>query len=236
LFPYLGLRMATRAQGEPVVVVAPKRVGVFRAGLLAAVLVAAGWLLINGIPSLNPFGTRTIDRSPPPVLRSIQKLSEFHAATANLQQVVDIERDAKLLPSFISGSRTTFLATGSVDAVVSFDQLNGSNVRVSKDGKTATVVLPAPHLAKPRVDMENSRVIERDRGLAQRVASVFEDSPTSERAVVLKAQSKMAAAAARDGRLLQTARDNTRGMLTQMITGLGVPHVIVRFQAPRAAL
>ena len=227
--------MASRAHQERVVVVAPRSgSGLVRAVLLAAVLVAAGWVLVNGIPSLNPFGSKTIDRSPPPVLRSIQKLSEFHAATANLQQVVDVEHDVNLLPSFISGSKTTFMATGSVDAVVDFSQLSGRNVVRSRDGKSATITLPAPHLAKPRIDVKNSRVINRDRGLAQRVASVFEDSPTSERGLILRAQSKMAAAAAGDRRLMDTARANTRRMITQLLNGLGVPHVTVRFQAPPA--
>src|SRR3954470_22683298 len=176
--PIVPSRMATRSHGEPVVVVAPRRgAGVVRAALLAALIVAAGWVLINGIPSLNPFGTKTIDRSPPPVLRSIQKLSEFHAATANMQQVIDVERDVNLLPSFISGSKTVFMATGSVDAVVDFSGLDRRSVVVSKDGSRATITLPAPHLAKPRIDLEHSRVVDRDRGLAQRVASVFKDSP-----------------------------------------------------------
>src|SRR4051794_6655282 len=224
--------MATRAQGEPVVVVAPKRAGVIRAGLLAAVLVAAGWVLINGIPSLNPFGTKTIDRSPPPVLRSIQKLSEFHAATANLQQVVDVERDVKLLPSFISGSKTVFMATGSVDAVVDFSHLDRGAVAVSKDGKAATITLPAPHLAKPRIDLEHSRVVDRDRGLAQRAASAFQDSPTSDRGLILRAQAKLAAAAAGNAELKATARENTRRMLTQLLSGLGIKRVVVRFRPP----
>src|SRR3954447_20854946 len=225
--------MATRARGERMVVVAPRRgFGVVRAGLLAALLVAAGWVLINGIPSLNPFGSKTVDRSPPPVLRSIQKLSEFHAATANMQQVVDVERDVKLLPSFISGSRTLFMATGSVDAVVDFSHLDRRAVALSKDGEAATITLPAAHLAKPRIDLEHSRVVDRDRGLAQRVASAFKDSPTSDRGMITRAQDKLAAAAARDGRLKATARDNTRRMLTQLLTGLGIKRVTVRFQPP----
>src|SRR4051794_12117395 len=224
--------MATRSHGERVVVAPRRGGGVVRAGLLAALIVAAGWVLINGIPSLNPFGTKTIDRSPPPVLRSIQKLSEFHAATANMQQVVDVERDAKLLPSFISGSRTVFMATGSVDAVVDFSGLDGRAVALSKDGRAATITLPAPHMAKPRIDLKHSRVVDRDRGLAQRVASAFQDSPTSDRGLIIRPQDKLAAAAARDGQLKATARENTRRMLTRLVTGLGIKRVTVRFQPP----
>ena len=206
-----------------------------RAGLLAAALVIAGMLLANGLPSLGDvFGRETVDRSPPPVLQSIEDLSEYHAATANLQQVVDIERDDKILPSFISGSRTTFLATGSVDAVVDFDRLDRRSIVVSKDGAAATITLPAPRLAEPRIDLDASRVVDRDRGLADRVGGIFKDSPTSERAVVLAAQAKLRAAAAADRNLMTAAQDNTRRMLTRLLQGIGVERVTVRFQPPPA--
>ena len=206
-----------------------------RTGLLAALLVVAGVVLATGLPSLGDlFGRETVDRSPPPVLQSIEDLSEYHAATANLQQVVDIERDDKVLPSFISGSRVTYLATGSVDAVVDFDRLDRRNIVVSKDGLAATITLPAPRLAPPQVDLENSRVVDRDRGLVDRVGGVFKDSPTSERTVILAAQSKLRAAAAADRNLMVTAQENTRRMLTQLLQGIGVERVTVRFQAPPA--
>jgi len=225
--------MSTRAHGEQVVVVTPRRGlgSLLGAGLVAVLLIGVGWILAGGLPDLNPFATKTIDRSPPPVLRSIARLNEFHAATARLQQVVDVERDAEYLPSFISGSRTTFLATGSVDAVVDFSRLSRRNVVVSKDGTRATITLPAPHLAKPQLDMEHSRVIARDRGLVQRVGSVVQDSPTSERPMILRAQNRLAQAAAADPGLVRTAQANTRRMLTQLLGSLGVRQVTVRFQA-----
>ena len=209
--------------------------GLLRAALLAALLVALGVVLATGLPSLGDlFGSKTVDRSPPPVLQSIEDLSEYHAATARLQQVVDIERDDKVLPSFIHGSRTTFLATGSVDAVVDFDRLDRRNIVVSKDGEAATITLPPPRLAPPRIDLDASRVVDRDRGLVDRVGGIFKDSPTSERTVILAAQAKLRAAAAGDRNLMATAQENTRRMLTQLLQGIGVKRVTVRFQAPPA--
>src|SRR4051812_42937703 len=193
--PYLHAHMSARAQTTRGVVVVQRRGGLLRGALLAVVLLAAGWLLINGLPSLNPFAEKTVDRSPPPVLRSITELSEYHAATANLQQVVDIERDAKYLPSFIKGSRTLLVATGSVDAVVDFSGLDKRAVQLSKDGNAATITVPAPHLDRPRVDLKNSRVVSRDRGLVDRAAGVFKDNPTSDRTLLVKAQDKLAGAA-----------------------------------------
>ena len=68
------------------------------------------------VGSLNPFGEDTKDRSQPVLLKSLENLSDYHAATANMQVVVDVEQDARLLPSFIKGERTLFVAAGTVDA------------------------------------------------------------------------------------------------------------------------
>ena len=54
------------------------------------------------------------------MLQSLQRLDEYHAARANLQQVVDIERDTKHVPSFIKGERMVMVASGDVDATVDF--------------------------------------------------------------------------------------------------------------------
>src|SRR4051794_30620315 len=58
-------------------------------GLVAAavVLVLGVLAAVGSLPSLNPFASEERDRSGPVVLRSIAKLSEYRAATANLQVV-----------------------------------------------------------------------------------------------------------------------------------------------------
>ena len=60
---------------------------------------------------------------------------------------------------------------------------------MGQDG-SVTVTLPAPTLAKPVVDPARSHVANRDRGLVNRVADVFKDSPTSERDLYLKTQKR----------------------------------------------
>src|SRR5918911_5460884 len=84
----------------------------------AAVAIPALW------GRLNPFGEDTKDRSQPVLIKSLEDLSDYHAASANMQVVVDVEQDARLLPSFIKGERTLFVAAGTVDAAVSFRRLS----------------------------------------------------------------------------------------------------------------
>lgn len=216
---------------EPVKVVV-KGGGFFRMLLVGAFLIGVGLLLAVAVPSLNPFRSETIDRSGPAVLRSIERLSEYRAATANLEVVVDIEEDAKLLPGFIKGEKTLLVAAGRVDAKVDFSRLRGSALKVSEDRKEVEIVLPAPTLAEPQLDLERTRVFDRERGLFDRIESVFEDSPTSDRELLLLAEQKLAAAARADGGVLTAAEENTRQMLTGLLRGLGFERVTVGFERP----
>jgi hypothetical protein len=210
----------------------------------SARLVAAlgvGLLLVLGagrlgdlLPSLpNPFGTESVDRSQPPLLESLVDLSEYRAASANFQVIVDQEKDAKWLPAAIRGERAVFLAVGEVDAQIDFSHLDERSLTVSEDRRSARIVLPAPTLSKPRIHPEESRVVARQRGLLDRVGSMFSDSPTSERPLVLAAEGKMRTAGA-ESDLRARAEENTRRMLERMLHSLGYTSVSVTF-APSPA-
>lgn len=199
--------------------------------LVVGALVLAVLLLrsLPGWPGL-PFGEREVDRSGSALLTSLDDLEEYHAATGTFQVVVDVERDTRWLPSLLSGERTIFLATGSVDAVVDFTGLDGSAVSTSADGERVTISLPPARLDEADVDLPNSRVLSRDRGVLDRVGGVFSDSPTGEREVAALAEEKLAAAAADSG-LRERAEDNTRAMLEGLARALGYSEVVVRFDA-----
>ena len=187
-------------------------------------------LLVIG--PLNPFGTDTKDRSQPVLLKSLQNLSDYHAATANMQVVVDVEEDARLLPSFIKGERTLFVAAGSVDAAVDFRGLSRDPdaVKVSADRKAVTLTLPAPKLLEPRLDPDRTRVYDRDRGVLDRAEDALSDRPGDEQPLYQMAEDKLAAAAAADPKLLQTAERNTRAMLEGLLRGLGFEKITIDFR------
>lgn len=199
--------------------------------LVVGALLLAGLLLhsLPGWPSL-PFGEEEVDRSTPALLTSLSDLEEYHAATGTFQVVVDVERDTRWLPSLLSGERTIFLATGSVDAVVDFTGLDGSAVSTSADGERVTIALPPARLDEADVDLPNSRVLSRDRGVLDRVGGLFSDSPTSERQVAALAEDKLDTAAA-ESELRGRAEDNTRAMLEGLARALGYSEVVVRFDA-----
>lgn len=224
----------TRLLARPVrsaPVLGRRRPRLLPAVLLVAALVVGG-LVARGLDLLPglPFGTDSVDRSAPSLLTSLEDLERYHAATGSFQVVVDLEKDVRWVPSAISGERTTFLATGSVDAYVDFTGLAGDAVEVSDDGRSVTFSLPPAQLAEADVDLENSRVLARDRGVLDRVGGMFSDNPTSEREVASLAEDKLDDAAAQS-ELREQAEENTREMLTGLARSLGYEQVTVEFDA-----
>jgi hypothetical protein len=203
--------------------------------LLVAGVAALLLLLPALIPALNPFEEETVDRSGPVLLKSLENLSEYRAASANMQVVVDVEQDTELVPSFIKGDRTLFVAAGTVDAAVDFGDLGRSPdaVRVSDDRKEVAITLPAARLTEARLDQERSRVYDRDRGALDRLEDALsDDGGADQQDVYVLAERKLTEAAASDPSLLETAERNTRSMLEGMMRGLGFEKVTVRFERP----
>ena len=210
-----------------------------RSTIRLAVLAAAGvlvvWLVVSAIAgwSLNPFATETKDRSQPVLVKSLESLSEYRAATANMQEIVDIERDVGLLPSFIAGEKALLVAAGTVEAGVDFGALRArGSVKVSDDRRGVEIVLPPATLSEARVDLARSRIVDTDRGVINRLGDAFSDDTNEERELLLLAEKKIAEAARANPDLLRLAERNTRSMLTGMLTGLGFERIVIRFAAP----
>ena len=203
--------------------------------MIVALVVAAVVLVPTLIPSLNPFEEETVDRSQPVILRSISSLSEYRAASANLQVVVDVEKDAGLLPDFIKGEKTLLVAAGTVDASVDFRAVKGRNLQVNEDRTAVTVTIPRARLSEARVDLSRTRVFDTDRGLVDRIGDVFGDGGADEERKLLRlAQRKLTEAARANPDLPRTAERNTQAMLEGLLRGLGFTRVTIRFApAPR---
>jgi hypothetical protein len=147
--------------------------------------------------------------------------------------VVDVERDTPLIPDFIKGERTVFLAAGTVDAAVDFRGLATDAVQVSDDREAVTVTLPPAHLTPARLDPARSRIFDRDRGVLDRIGDALSDDGGADQQDLYRlATGKLRAAAARDPEVLRTAERNTRTMLTGMLRGLGFERITIRFRRP----
>lgn len=199
---------------------------------LAVVFVAGFllWWVVSRFPWFeNPFGTETIDRSSPVVLKAIQDLRQLRTATGHFEVIVDLEKDTRFVPALVRGERVLFVAVGTVDAGVDLSNLDGDAVDVDEDRLRAAVELPRPRLLDVKVNPSQSYVYDRDRGLIDRVASVFQDNPTGERELYVLAEQKLLAAARGGSGLLRRAERNTRATLVALLSALGFEQIAIRF-------
>ena len=222
-------RGATRIAGEI-------RRGVVGSVVGVAVVLLVALLALFGLARLThwPFGSEERDRSGPAVLTAMRDLSEYHAATGQYQVVIDIQQDAKFLPDIIKGKRTIFLAIGSVDSYVDFRKLGDDAVSVSADRKSVSITLPRAQLSKPNVDPDQSRVLNQDLGVIDRLGNLFSDQPNPQNQQMYQVAEQRLADAARQVGLQKRAEDNTRATLDKLMRSLGFSTVDITFVNPAA--
>lgn len=196
--------------------------------------VVGGFVLLGWVRDLipgfgNPFGTETVDRSGPAVLKSIRDLRDFHAASGHFEVIVDVEKDTRFVPGKIKGERVLFVAVGDVDAVVDFTDVEDGAVDVSADRRSVTLELPPASFGEAVLDLDRSYVYDRDRGAIDRLQSLFGDDTGVERELYPLAEEKLENAARDGSGLLARAERNTRAMLVGLLRSLGFTRVEVRF-------
>jgi hypothetical protein len=222
-------RGATRIAGEI-------RRGMVGSVVGVAVVLLVALLALFGLARLThwPFGSEERDRSGPAVLTAMRDLSEYHAATGQYQVIIDIQQDAKFLPDIIKGKRTIFLAIGSVDSYVDFRKLGDDAVSVSPDRESVSITLPRAQLSKPNVDPDQSRVLNQDLGVIDRLGNLFSDQPNPQNQQMYQVAEQRLADAARQVGLQKRAEDNTRATLDKLMRSLGFTTVDITFVNPAA--
>lgn len=180
----------------------------------------------DAISSLNPFDTKSVDRTGASVLQSLTDLSDYHAASAHYETVIDLEDDTDYVPDWLRGERVLYVAKGDVDAMVDFGELDERSVVVSEDRTSVSITLPEPTVGKPVLDVEGSYVADHDEGFT----NAFSGSDMEHEAQV-KAIDRMTETAAGEGMLLDKAQENTTAMLRGLLGALGYKDVTVTYDA-----
>ncbi|WP_282687893.1 MULTISPECIES: DUF4230 domain-containing protein [unclassified Streptomyces] len=197
------------------------------AGAVLALLFAGGRLSL--LPGLDDFfGEETHDRSGPAVLKSIQDMSSYEAASGNFQVVVDLEKDTKFVPDALRGTRTLFVGAGTVYSSVDLGKVTEGGVKVNEDRTEAELRLPRAVLGKPALDPDRSYTVSKQRGFFDRLGDFFSDNPGSEQAVNKLAVQHISEAA-KESELNARAEKNTADMLKGLLGSLGFERVTVRF-------
>ncbi len=205
------------------------------AGAVAFVGAAAFAVVLglNALGGFNPFARTTTERPDGVALDQVRDLASFDAATGRFQTLVDQQEKAKLLPGWATGSDVVLAAAGDVDATVDFSHLSSTALHRSADGHQLTVHLPTPVLSTPKLDPSQTRVIARQRGLADRVGDALGDgNPVPQQELEQRAQTKLAQAAVQSD-LRSRAEQNTTAFVQHLLIDGSVTKVTVVFDQPQ---
>ena len=164
------------------------------------------------------------------MLKSIENLRDFRAASGHFEVIVDVEQDARFVPSKIKGERVLFVAIGSVDAGVDFSGLEDGAVDVSDDAQPSRSSCRRPPSASPSstssAPTSTTATAARSTGSSRCSAT----TPGVQRELYPLAEEKLANAARDGSGLLARAERNTRLMLEGPAPrSLGFTRVDVRF-------
>jgi hypothetical protein len=187
--------------------------------VVVGALVALGGVSAANVFGFSPFQTSQVDRSQPVLLKSIQDISQYHAAVGNFEAVLDVENDVEWVPGIIAGRRTLYVAAGTVNAHVDLSGVADTDLKMSPDGKSATVRLPEPKLDKPNLNFDRSYIYDQNRGIVDRIVDAIE---TPQQAELFELAETKLAAAAEESELRKQAAENTKAMLTSLFGSLGV--------------
>jgi hypothetical protein len=197
--------------------------GAIAVAILLVVGAITGLVDVGGL-----FGSTKTTTSTKVLLKEVKNLSSYNAAQGVYQVDVEIDGNVPVVPDFIAGEDVTFRAIGTVDAAVDFSVLATDAVQVSA-GNSVSITLPPPSIGAAVVDPEKSEVINRSRGLVDRVGDLFEENPTNDRPLYVKGAQQIAKAARESG-LAARAQENTIQMLESFLSRLGFSDVTVTFE------
>lgn len=189
----------------------------------------------GALPDGLPFTTKKVERSQPVLVQSLEDIGEFRAASANLQVIVDLEKDTRFVPSFVAGRRMTMVVPGEVDAGIDFSSLPPGTVTANDDRTRATVRVTAPVRFPARIDPDGIEIAGETKGLINRLSSVFTSNDSFQTEVLRLAETRLEEAAAADSSLDTKARENVRAMLTELLGQAGYDEVVVEFIEPEIA-
>ncbi len=206
--------------------------GLLLAGLLAGVLVVAGWWQGGNrfLEQLRSLFAVTESKSEVDVesliVQQVRGASELTTAIFAMQAVVPTKRD-RTFGGYVVGSTTLlYLAYGEVRAGVDLAPLTREDIQIVNN--TVQLRLPPPRILDSKIDINRSRVYDYDRGFLGLGPDV---APDLQEAAQRQTLQEIVAAACRQG-VLQEANQRAQLVVSQLLSTAGYQQAVVETQPP----
>jgi hypothetical protein len=156
------------------------------------------------------------------VLRQIRSVSELTTAIFVMEAVVPTSQDFKLGDVAIATTKLLYIGRGEVKAGINLNDLKEENIVVK--GKEIQVNLPASKILDSKIDINNSRVYDYNRGLLNLGPDVAPDLQSLAQRETLR---KIVNTACQEGILTQ-AEEKARTAIAQLLITTGYEKVEVK--------
>jgi hypothetical protein len=185
---------------------------------------------LPSVPSLPPASSSVqVLRGNPDVVLAVRNLARLESAGFHMERVIDLsERQSKLFGLIATEDAILLVAVADVTAGVDLGKLGEKDVRVSADGRRATIELPPAEVFHSTLDNERTYVHTRRTGL------LAERKETLETQARKEAERALTAAALEAG-ILKKADENAKKVVMELARSLGIAEVEIATRAPLPA-
>jgi hypothetical protein len=164
--------------------------------------------------------TAVYDTSVPAVVQRIQRLNRLETVVYSIDTVVEGSKSSAVLPDLLAGDRILLVVHGQSIAGIDLSQLKPEDIKITNNGQSIHVTLPASQVFATNLDNQHTRVYMRSTGV------LVPADPNLETDTRAKAEQQLQQTALSDG-ILDAASKNARASLTILLYGLGFRDVTV---------
>lgn len=155
------------------------------------------------------------------VVNRIQNLQELTTTVQTMEKIVPTSADRRFGDISVATTRLLYIARGEIRAGVDLSQLTNQDLKVNQNQKSIEVNLPPAQILDSKIDVNNSRVYDYDRGFLNLGPDV---APQLQTLAQRNTLSEIVATACNQG-ILETANLRAKESVSQLLTGLGYTEV-----------
>jgi len=157
------------------------------------------------------------------IVDRIQNLQELTTTVQTMEKIVPTSAERKLGDFPVATTRLLYIARGEIKAGIDLSQLSDRDLKVNNTTKTIEVNLPPAKILDSKIDVNNSRVYDYDRGFLNLGPDV---APQLQTLAQQNTLAEIVTTACNQG-ILDTANLRAKESVSQLLTSLGYAQVIV---------
>ncbi|MDJ0589640.1 MAG: DUF4230 domain-containing protein [Pleurocapsa sp. MO_226.B13] len=164
------------------------------------------------------------------IVDRIQNLQELTTTVQTMEKIVPTSAERKLGDFPLATTRLLYIARGEIRAGVDLNQLSDRDIQVDRQHQSIEINLPPAKILDSKIDLNNSRVYDYDRGFLNLGPDVAPQLQTLAQRTTL---TEIVDTACSDG-ILETANTRAKESITQLLTSFGYSQVKVNTTPPNS--